>query len=181
MTPNRTEKQVHEQLAKLLDDTLGAGWRTSKDIYKSIEGAVEAAAKKTGTDEVRKLLRKHRELMKSRVARPAPPPEVYLGRKYAEEGYAEEEKISAAVFDNSSSGAAMLAERRDQIGRELPCDDSEIDEDGDDSDTEHRGAAPGRSDDSLHYPDRQPPAGAWTTSKLVWNPTAPRDGGCIKC
>lgn len=157
----------------MLDSILGETWRKAKDTYKSIEGAVAAAAQKSASDETPKLLRKYREAMRERANRPAPPPDIHLGRKWAEDGYADEPRAaSAAVFDNTAIGSSVSSERIDQVGRELPDCGGEDDDDI----VDVRGAAPGRSEDSLHHPDR-PHSGV----AYVWKPRAPREGSCIKC
>lgn len=166
-----TLKETHEGLKKILTDVLGPSWR--KD-FKSYDDAAQAASDKAQNTEALKTLRKYRQLFAEQSRKPPAQMDIHLGRKYANDGYSEEERAASdSVFDNSSSGAHNSAERTDQIGRELPSPDEDEGESGGGG---QRGAAPGRVEDSLHHPDR-PHSGR----PYVWKPNTPRDRGCIKC
>jgi hypothetical protein len=150
-----TSKEVSQQLYALLGSVLGSDWRTK---FNTFDAAVVAAC-----DEAQALQRKHRELMKSRAERLPQLPKVDEGEM--------SDVSSGSPFDNSPTGQACHAERKDAVGRELP--NSEEDEE---SGGGKRGAAPGRDEDSLFHPGRE-----HSGKPYVWKHRAPRDGGAIKC
>jgi hypothetical protein len=166
-----TSKEVSQELNKLLTATLGDGWKTR---FASFDEAVGAAG-----EEARTLQRKHRELMATRLRQPPKLAEVHLGDKYSGDGYADEgTKESASVFDNTPGGAHCHAERRDEIGREMPNSEEDMESGGG-----VRGASPGRVEDSLYHPDGRRGGGVvpCKDKPFIWIHRAPRDGGCISC
>lgn len=160
-----TTKELASQLYAEMDRTI-PGWRRMG--YPDFDAAVQAAGAQAGA-----LCDKWRAGFKRKTNSKLAEQDA---RKAAAEGKDEDDKEvtdNSPVFDHGGCYHRLVAERRDEPGRELLGISEE--------EGESRGASVGRRDDSLYYPDGgRPNARPWSGEAYQWNPVAPRSYGAFK-
>lgn len=171
-------RELFAQISAELDAKV-PGWRSA---HSNFDAAVEAAG-----DRAKQLTADYRKALRTRAnATPVlPVPRVLGGGEVVRDK-------DVPVFDSTTSGAIVSSERRDRPGCEYPPETFSYDDDGEVRRARTK-ALEGREEDSLYHPEepkvrrQQEPRKTiyqrvraaikydWS-SRLSFNPVAPRDG-----